>query len=166
MGGLHHPKLIRSLHLSRILRIRSVYVQQQQFFNKTQREGCPRNLFLLDLAQAIQSWHTAGDSIVLFADMNDDICHPQIIEFIEHCNLHKLLLSRKPGVPTPATFQHGSRHSKCPIDGAWATPNMIISQSLYCTVANSPGNHQAIIIDINLLATIGEPHFTIIHPPG
>jgi len=98
--------------------------------------------------------------------MNGSICHPQLIEFIKQCNLHELLLSCKPGVPAPATFHHGSRYSRCLIDGTWATPDVIISQSLYFTVTNSLGDHHTIIIDIDLLATIGEPHFTIIHPPG
>jgi len=98
--------------------------------------------------------------------MNDDIRRPLLTDFMERCNLHELVLSRKPGAPIPATFQRGSRHSRCPIDGAWATPDVIILQSLYCTVANSPGDHRAIIIDIDLLATIGEPRFKIVRPPG
>jgi len=102
--------------------------------------------------------------LCFFANMNDDICQPQLLKFIKQCNLHELLLSHKSGVPAPATFQRGSRYGQCLIDSGWATPNVIISQSLYCTVANSPGDHGTIILDIDLLATIGEPCFQIIHP--
>jgi len=46
-------------------RICSVFAQHQCFFHKSQRDGCPHNLFLSDLAEAIQSWQTAGDSVFL-----------------------------------------------------------------------------------------------------
>jgi len=33
-------------------------------------------------------------------------------------------------------------------------------------VQNSPGDHQAIIVDVHLLDTIGEPRFTVARPPA
>jgi len=37
---------------------------------------------------------------------------------------------------------------------------------MYCTVPNSPGDHRAIIVDIDLVATIGEPRFRVVRPQG
>jgi len=137
----HHIRLIFGYRpcSNSASRLHSVLAQHQRFFNQSQREGCPCHLFLSNLGDVIQSWQTARDAMILFADMNDDIRRPILMEFIEWCNLHELILSCQPGIPAPAMFQQGSRFGRCPIDGAWATPNVIISQSLYCTVANSPG---------------------------
>jgi len=86
-------------------RLRSVYAQHQRYFNSIDRLICPRMAFLDDLGEAIQTWRTAGDSIILFADMNEDIRRDQIVEFANRCNLNELILSRHPDQPAPATFQ-------------------------------------------------------------
>jgi len=145
--------------------IQSVFAQHQCHFARLQWVACPRTTILDDLSEVIQSWRTAGNSIVLFADMNDNIRKPCILEFTECCNLLKFILSKQPGALPPVTFKQGQWFGWCLIDGVWDTPDVIISQSMYCSVDNSPGDHQAIIIDINLLA-FGEPWFKITHPPG
>jgi len=86
-------------------RIRSVYAQHQRYFYSINRSICPRTAFLDDLHEAIQMWRTAGDSILLFADMNDDIQSEQIVNFAHRCNLNELILSRYPDSPAPGTFQ-------------------------------------------------------------
>jgi len=63
-------------------------------------------------------------------------------------------------------FQWGTRHGWSPIDSAWATPDVVVSHSMYCTVDNSPGDHRAIILDVDLYATIGEPCYQVVRPPG
>jgi len=143
----------------------SIYMQHQCYFNEIQCTRCPREAFLEDLFTAIQSWHTEGDSILLLADMNDDIQCSKISSFASECNLHKLILSKSPHILPPATFCQGDQFGKSPIDGAWATLDLIISQSMYCMVNHSLGDHRAIILDINLPALIGETKFQVVCPP-
>jgi len=80
--------------------------------------------------------------------------------------LHELILSRFPHLPPPATFKRGDCFGKTPINGAWAMDDVSILAASWRSVDNSPGDHRAIVFDINLVDCIGEPRYTIIRPPG
>jgi len=53
-----------------------------------------------------------------------------------------------------------------PIDGAWATDDLMIDLISYRDLPSSPGDHRAIILDLNLLDCIGKPRYHVIWPPG
>jgi len=147
-------------------RLRSVYAQHRRYFDSINRYICPREAFLRDLAQAVSEWAQMGDEILLFADLNGDIRQQDISSFATSCGLVESLLSRFPSLPAPAMFKRGDRIGRSPIDGVWATPGVNIHQAMMCAIQHSPGDHRAIIIDINLLDTIGEPRFRITRPPA
>ncbi len=56
----------------------STYQQQVRHLAKQHRTDSPKNLFLMDLAKAIQEWQTEGDTVILMADMNKDVRSPTI----------------------------------------------------------------------------------------
>jgi len=80
--------------------------------------------------------------------------------------LHELLLSKYPSLPTVSTFQHGSRSGTMPIDGSWDTDDLTINSILYHDLPSSPGDHCAIILDLNLLDCISKPRYQVIRPLG
>jgi len=146
--------------------LRSVYTQHRHYFDLINCYICPQEAFLLDLAQVITEWAQMGDEILLFADLNRDIRHQDISSFATSCGLVEGILSRFPSLPSPATFKRGNHLGRSPIDGAWATPGVNIRQAMMCAIQHSPGDHRAIIHNINLLDTIGKPRFLIPRPPA
>jgi len=125
----------------------------------------PRAAFFVDLAQVIQDWHHQGDEVLLFADFNGDIRHQEVSLFALSCGLHECVLSRHPTLPPPATFKHGDRFGRSPIDGVWATEAVSICAASMLPVNMSPGNHRAFLLDLHLCDTIGEPWFRVARPP-
>jgi len=147
-------------------RIKSVHAQHCRYFDTINRRSCPRSAFLEDLASFISSRRDAGEAILVLGDMNGDIRHHTLRTLMSDVDLHELILSRFPTLPPPATFKRGERFGKTPIDGAWATDDVSISAASWRSVDHSPGDHRAIVIDINLVDCIGEPRYTIVRPPG
>jgi len=128
--------------------------------------GCPWAVFLSDLASYIQELIRQGNEILLMADFNSDIWEAEVMNFAVECSLQECILSRHPTISAPASFKRGERYGRAPIDGAWATPGVTISHSMLCLVSHSPGDHRAMILDLNLLETIGKPHFQVVRPPA
>jgi len=56
----------------------STYQQQVQYLMRTDRMDLPKKLFLQDILKAIMEWQAEGDSIILAADMNNNIRDPEI----------------------------------------------------------------------------------------
>ncbi len=147
-------------------RLKSVYAQHCRYFTTINRRSCPRAAFLDDLASFITTRRDAGEAILLLGDMNGDIRHPSLQTFMTGIDLHELILSRYPDLPPPATFKRGERFGKTPIDGAWATDDVTISAASWRAAEHSPGDHRALVLDINLTDCIGEPRYSIVRPPG
>jgi len=147
-------------------RLQSVYAQHHRYFESINCSSCPRVAFLEDLASFISTRRDAGDAILLLGDMNGDIRHPTLQTSMADIDLHELILSRFPNLPPPAMFKRGDRFGKTPIDGAWATDDVSISAASWHPTDHSPGDHQAIILDINLVDCIREPCYSIARPPG
>jgi len=147
-------------------RLKSVYAQHCRYFVMINRRSCPRAVFLEDLAAFISTRRDAGEAILVLGDMNGDIHHPSLQTFLAGIDLHKLILSRYPELPPPATFKRDDRFGKTPIDGAWATDDVTISAASWRSAATSPGDHRAMVIDIDLVDCIGKPRYSIVRPPG
>jgi len=147
-------------------KLRSVYAQQRRHFDSIHRYICPRLAFLSDLTHTIREWTQQGEEVLLLADLNGDIRQHEITDFATTCGLSESILSRHPTIPPPATFKRGDRPGCSPIDGAWATPGVLIQGAMMCAVQHSPGDHRALIVDVHLLDTIGEPRFTVLRPPA
>jgi len=117
-------------------------------------------------------WHLyqyaldAGAAIILLGNMNSDIHHSALHSFATEHNLHETILLRFPSLPPPATFQQGSQLGTVPIDGAWVLANVKVEAAQWCPIQLSPGDHQAIVLDINLTYCIGDPRYMIVRPPG
>jgi len=50
-----------------------MYQQQVQYLAKTNCTESPKALFLMDLEKAILGWQAEGDTVIVIADMNDDV---------------------------------------------------------------------------------------------
>jgi len=146
--------------------IKSVSAQHCRFFASQQHYTCPWTAFLEDLGQFISVKHARGDAIILLADMNGDIHHPTLLTFAAMHHLQELLLQKFPDLPLPSTFCRGGHSGKVPIDGAWATNDLTINAISWQDIPSSPGDHCAVVLDLNLLDCIGEPRYSTARPPG
>jgi len=146
--------------------IRSVYTQHCRYFAQLHQYTCPCTAFLEDLESFIRSHRDAGEAILLFGDMNGDIKHPILDNFMNSVELHELILLRFPHLPPPATFLHGAQSGKILIDSVWASDNVMVTVASWHSTNLSPGDHQAITVDVNLVDCISKPHCSIAHPPS
>ena len=59
---------------------------------------CPRKKLLEDLQVQVTQWQSDGDSVIIMADMNEDICKDLV-----------LLVVTNMGVTDAVTTQHGNQ---------------------------------------------------------
>jgi hypothetical protein len=97
----------------------TVYAQHQNFFDESDLDGCPRELFTTHLMAAITQWSDAGNQILLLVDANEDI--RTFATTIQSTGLREVVLERH-GSNAPATYNGGST----PIDGIFAPPSINI----------------------------------------
>jgi len=143
--------------------IRSVYAQHHRYFAQLHKYTCPHAIFLEDLESFICSCREA----LLFGNMNGNIKHPTLNNFMNSVELHELILSCFPHLPPPATFLCRAWSGKIPINGVWALDDVTVAvASSWCSTSSSSGDHQAIIVDVNMVNCISKPHYSIAHPPS
>jgi len=53
---------------------------------------------------ALLPWQAAGNSIIFMADVNGDICQPEIADFCSAHSLHEAVMSAHPHLPLLTTF--------------------------------------------------------------
>jgi len=143
--------------------LQSVYSQQRCHLESLGDPTCPRAAFFRDLSASLVTWQAAGDSIILMADINGDIRKSNLTAFCSAHSLQEAVLSVHPGLPTLATFRHGSL-GKSPIDGIWVSQDLPVAFSSWCSFQMSPGDHHTGIIDLDLVTLIGEPRQQIVSP--
>jgi len=123
----------------------STYQQHCHGLAKLDRNDCPREAILSDLASEVRSWQDAGEAIIILTDFNKDIRKLWIKEFFEELNLIEALTAIT-ALPPTATHNRGSNT----IDGIYVLPDLLPSitggYSAFDTVL--PSNHRALWIDI------------------
>jgi len=122
-----------------------MYQQHLRTLSRLKRDICPKNAILDDLAKEITAWQEAGDTVIIAADFNEDICSDTLRTFFSRFGLSKVC-STLHGPSLPAT--HNCRN--LPIDGIFA-PDALIPMCCagYLDFGEGvPSNHCAIWIDI------------------
>jgi len=51
----------------------TTYQQQVRWFSREKKNMCPRDQILLDLKAQIEQWQSEGDTVIVLADINEDI---------------------------------------------------------------------------------------------
>ena len=144
----------------------TVYSQHLQYFATLGDDCCPREAFIRDLSAQITSWQDAGDRIIFMADFNEDARLTAFQQRFHALHLVETVLSRHPHTPTPGSFGRGDRHGTTPIDSVWASPGIKVTAAAYCTSAESPGDHRAIVVDIETVSLVGSPLHRTVRPPS
>ena len=115
-------------------------------------DRCPRKAWQEDLCKEIKKWKEDGDQIILFADINQNVRSPAIVEAFAEVQMRDLLAERH-GPHMPFTHFDGSE----PVDGVWATPGITVEQGGMLPFGEgTPGSdHRMTWIDISCHTAFG-----------
>jgi hypothetical protein len=114
-----------------------------------------------DLSKQMLEWRGAGERIVLVIDMNSHPLHNDLYQQLQERRTEMEDFSHKGSGPkVPYTHPAG----KSPIDGAYKSPEVKIVNLCMLTVAESPGDHRSLYIDISTCSLLGEFRYKICRP--
>ena len=72
----------------------STYQQQVRYLAAKDCTDTPKNRFLMGLTMAIKQWRTKGDTVIVLADMNEDVHSPLIKNTFREVGMTKGLTSQ------------------------------------------------------------------------
>jgi hypothetical protein len=115
--------------------------QQHRRYLVTQRKDlmCPRKKFHDDLKGQLRKWREEGDRLVVCLDANEDIYKKSLGKSLtsqEGLNMSEVV-GEFTGKKVGPTFYRGSK----PIDGIWATRDIVITHACVMPVGYGVGDH-------------------------
>ena len=127
----------------------TTYQQQVRGLAKSGCLLCPKEKLLEDLKEQVLLWRSEGDSVIIMADMNDDVRYNPILETTT-CLGMKEAITTQHGTAGPNTHNRGST----PIDGIFLPENLLQNlQSGYLAFGEGiPSDHRLLWVDIPIAA--------------
>ena len=130
----------------------STMAQQRRYWRLQGNRKNPRALFVRDLCNSLLQWRNQGEKLLLILDANEDLCCGRLSRALENEDLGmKDIIAQRTGLPGPATFIRGQRQ----IDGAWATPDLMINAAAFLPFHFGIGDHRPILVDIPISSLVG-----------
>jgi hypothetical protein len=118
---------------------------------------CPRKRFHDDLLKQLNKWRQEGDRLIVCMDANKDIYKKSIGKSLtsrEGLNMVEVV-GEFTGRRIGATFFRGSK----PIDGIWATPDLVVTHACVMPAGFGVGNHRMFVVDFQEESLIGKAPF-------
>ena len=125
---------------------RLTYQQHKRYFvTKESDRTCPRTRFREDLVRQLTQWREAGDRIIVCMDANENIYKKSIGKTLmkEDGLGMKEVVGSFTGKQVGTTFFRGST----PIDGVWATPDIVVTGACIMPVGYGIGDHCLFVVD-------------------
>jgi hypothetical protein len=115
---------------------------------------CPHTRFKEDLISQLKKWRKEGDRLIVCLDANEDIYKKAIRKSLTNINglAMKEVVGKFTCTPIGTTF---FRRSK-PIDGVWATSDIMVCNVTIMPAGYGIGDHQLFVIDFvssNIIGT-------------
>ncbi len=137
--------------------------QHQRYFRKKGIFTNPRKAFSTQLVTQLRSWRVAGEEIILFADMNENVYTGSLARRLRSDGLlMEEQTLRSTGQEAPQSHQTG----QVAIVGTFATPGIICSNSYLSPHGAGVGNHQFQVQDFNAHSVLGTEYPTTVRPSG
>ena len=128
-----------------------VYAQQRRYFDDHDDDRCPRLAFFEDLAKEVEGWKSAGNQVVLMADINQDV-ETTWSQWFEVMGLVNSIVHQHPVAASAPTVHQGS----CLIDGIWMTPRLCPVLAGYLGFDREIlSNHQVLWVKFTKLSVFG-----------
>ena len=123
----------------------------------------PRKVFNKQLLAQLKQWRSAGDEIVLFADLNEYIYEGKVAKLLnaEGLCMEEVVL-KYTGQKTPPSHIRGSK----PITGTFATPGIVYYNSYVSPHGGGVGYHRFQIHDFCAESMLGIKYSKYIKPTG
>jgi len=127
----------------------TMYQQQVQWLSKQGKSICPHDQILADLTTQVAQWTLEGDTVIVLADINEDIRTEPITSAFRQMGLRETMTTQH-GIQGPNTYNRGTN----PIDGIFIPTHLLQEvTSGYLTFREGiPSNHQALWLDIPIAA--------------
>jgi hypothetical protein len=141
----------------------TTYQQHRRFFI-TQRSDltCPCKKIREDLVAQLTRWRNDGDRLIVCLDANKHIYKKSIgkaLTDIEDLAM-KEVVGDFTGTPIGSIFFCGSK----PIDGVWATSDIMVSNAAIMLAGYGIGNHRLFVINFSMMDIIGKSPPRIVRP--
>jgi hypothetical protein len=138
----------------------TTYQQQKRFFITARKNlTCPRKKFNDDLTGQLKKWREDGDRLVVCMDANENIYKKSIrrtLTSIEGLNMNEVV-GEFTGKKIGPTFFRGSK----PINGVWATSDLVVTHACAMPVGFGVGDHRMFIIDFQESSMVGTALFRV-----
>ena len=139
----------------------STSYQQQRRFLVTIRNDltCPRKKFHDDLVAQLKKWRDEGDRLVVCLDANENIYRKSIgrsLTDMDGLNMSEVV-GDFTGKKLGPTFFRGSK----PIDGIWATRDIIVTHACVMPAGFGVGDHRMFVIDVQESSLVGTEPFRV-----
>jgi hypothetical protein len=136
----------------------TTYQQQRRYFITQEKDlTCPRKHFHDDLMWQLNKWQQEGDCLIVCMDANEDIYRKLIGKLLTKKDGLNMLevVGDFTGKKIGPTFFWGSK----PINGIWATPNVVVTHACVMPAGYGVGNHCLFVVDFQEASLISEaPH--------
>jgi hypothetical protein len=142
------------------LNSRTSYQQQRRYF-VTQKNDltCPRKRFHDNLIEQITKWRGKGDQIIVCMDANKHIYKKSIgcsLTNQEGLNMQEVV-GEFTGKKLWPTFFRGTK----PIDGVWATDDLVVTHACVMPVGYGVDDHQMFVVNFQAASLVREAPFRV-----
>jgi hypothetical protein len=141
----------------------ATYQQHRRFFVTQQKDlTCPRTRFGEDLVVQLQRWRDEGDRLIVCLDTNKHIYKKLLGRALTDIDslAMKKVVGDFTGKPIEATYFRGST----PIDGVWATSDIMVSNAMIMPAGYGIGDHQLFVVDFVATDIIGNSPPKVVRP--
>jgi len=127
----------------------TTYQQQIRWFSKQGKDVCPRDQILVDLIAQVNQWLSEGDTVIILADINEDVRTDTIRDPFRQMGLVEAVTEQH-GPEGPNTHNRGTT----PIDGIFIPPLLLpqVTTGYFTFGEGIPSDHRALWIDKPLAA--------------
>jgi hypothetical protein len=140
------------------LNLGTTYQQQRRYFVTMKKDTtCPRKRFHNNLLKQLNKWCQEGDRLIVCMDANKDIYKKSIGKSLtsrEELNMVEVV-GEFTGRQIGATFFRGLK----PIDGIWATPDLVVTHACVMPAGFGVGSHRMFVADFQEESLIGKAPF-------
>ncbi len=129
----------------------TTYAQHIRYLDAMGDDRNPRQAFLEDLAEEIESLQGNADQIILMMDCNEDIQSETIQTWLDQNQLTEAISTMHQGSTAPATYHRGTKQ----IDGIFISATINPIRSGFLPFGEFPSDHRCLWLDITYANAFG-----------
>ena len=141
----------------------TVAAQHQRYFRKKGNFNHPRKIFGKQLLTQLKAWRAAGDEIILFTDLNENIYTGPIARQLQG---DRILMREQTLLSTGKEAPHSHYTGKIAIVGTFATPGIKCTNSYLSPHGAGVGDHRFQLHDFNAHSILGTDYQKTVQPAG